>query len=164
MKLKKIISVKRTRDLIQSEEFKERYKTIPTAFTRTRKLYFPLLMILMLQKGLKSLQLRLNEMVLSLDKKESVSNSAFTQARANLDYKAFIELNQKCIVDVMYQDDDIQRYKGMRVLGIDGSKIILPATPDIIDEFGEISYGSSKTFTEGTYCYSMASTMYDVLN
>lgn len=84
----------------------------------------------MLQKGLKSLQLRLNEFVLSFDNNESISNSAFTQARANLDYKAFIELNQKSIVD----------------------------------EFGEVPYGSKETFTDGTYCYALASTMYDLLN
>lgn len=118
----------------------------------------------MLQKGLKSLQLRLNEFVLSFDNNESTSNSAFTQARANLDYKAFIELNQKSIVDVMYRDNNIKTYKGMRVLGIDGSKIILPSSKNIIDEFGEVPYGSKETFTDGTYCYALASTMYDLLN
>jgi len=164
MEFKKIISIKRARGLIQSEEFKQRYKNTPTAFTRTRKLHFPILMILMLQKGLKSLQLRLNEFILSLENKDSISNSAFTQARANLDYKAFIELNQKCVVDVMYRDKNIKTYKGMRVIGIDGSKIILPSTKSIIDEFGEVPYGSKNTFADGTFSYAMASTMYDVLN
>ena len=164
MESKKITSIKKARELIQSHEFKEQYKNTPTAFTRTRKLHFPILMILMLQKGLKSLQLRLNELVLSSDKTESISNSAFTQARANLDHRAFIELNKKCVVDVMYEDKNIKTYKGMRVLGVDGSKVILPSTQNIIDEFGEVPYGSKKTFSEGTYCYAMASTMYDVLN
>jgi len=164
MKSKKKISIERARELIQSNEFKERYKNTPTAFTRTRKLHFSILVVLMLQKGLKSLQLRLNELVLSLENEDSISNSAFTQARANLDYKAFIELNQKCVVDVMYRDEDIKTYKGMRVLGVDGSKIILPATQSIINEFGEVPYGSKNSFTEGTYSYAMASTMYDVLN
>jgi hypothetical protein len=163
MKSKKILSINRTKELIHSDEFKERYKNTPTAFTRTRKLYFPILMILLLQKGLKSLQLRLNELSLTLNQ-ESVSNSAFTQARANLDYRAFIELNKKCVVDVMYSDNNIKTYKGMRVLGIDGSKIILPFTQNIINEFGDISYGSENTFAQGTYSYAMASTMYDVLN
>jgi len=164
MKLKKTISIQRAKELIQSDAYKERYKNSPTAFTRTRKLYFPILMILILQKGLKSLQLRLNELVLSLEGQESISNSAFTQARANLDYRAFIELNKRCVVDVMYGDNNIQTYKGMRVLGIDGSKIILPSTQNIIDEFGEVPYGNKNTSVEGTYCYAMASTMYDVLN
>ena len=164
MESKNIKSIKIARELLQSHEFKERYKNTPTAFTRTRKLHFSTLIVLMLQKGLKSLQLRLNELVLSLERSESVSNSAFTQARANLDYRAFIELNQKSVVDVMYSDNNIKTYKGMRVLGIDGSKIILPSTPSIIDEFGEVSYGSKKTFTQGDYSYALASTVYDVLN
>ena len=31
----------------------------------------------------------------------------------------------------MYSDDNIKLYKGMRVMGIDGSKILLPDTTDI---------------------------------
>lgn len=120
--------------------------------------------MLIIQKGLKSLQLRLNEYVMSKNKKETVSNSAFTQARAKLKYTAFIEMNQKCIVDVVYGDEDYKKYKGMRVVAIDGSKIILPQEDDIIAEFGEVSYGSENTFTQGTYCYAMASVLYDVLN
>ena len=49
------------------------------------------MIMLIIQKGLKSLQLRLNEYVMSKNKKETVSNSAFTQARAKLKYTAFIE-------------------------------------------------------------------------
>ncbi len=64
-----------------------------------------MLLILILQKGLKSIQLRLNEMMMFMKYDESISNSAFTQARINLDYHAFIELNQKSVVDVMYEDD-----------------------------------------------------------
>jgi len=116
--------------LIQEEKFKERHRNSKTAFTRTRKLYFSLLVVLILKKSMKSIQLILNEFTSIFDL-ETVSNSAFTQARANLKYTAFIELNQKAVVDVMYSDDNIQLYKGMRVMGIDGSKILLPDTTDI---------------------------------
>lgn len=102
MKSKKILRINTTKELIHSNEFKKRYKSNPTAFTRNRKLYFPILMILLLQKSLKSLQLKLNELSLML-KQENVSNSAFTQARANLDYRAFIELNKKYVVEKRYK-------------------------------------------------------------
>jgi hypothetical protein len=46
-------------------------------------------------------------------------------ARRNLRHTAFIELNQKAVVDVMYSDDLIKLYKGMRVMGVDGSKIVI---------------------------------------
>jgi hypothetical protein len=93
----------------------------------------------MLQNGMKSIQLLLNEFILKFEL-ENVSNSAYTQARANLKYTAFIELNQKAVVNVMYRDDDIKLYKDMRVLAIDGSKILLPESDEITQEFGQISY------------------------
>jgi len=98
---------------------------------------------------MKSLQLILNELTLALDS-NTVTNSAFTQARANLRHTAFIELNKKAVVDVMYRDNNIKRYKGMRVLGIDGSKILLPSTPDIKKEFGQISYSNDHPDVKGT--------------
>ena len=112
---------------------------------------------------MKSIQLILNEFTSIFDL-ETISNSAFTQARANLKYTAFIELNQKAVVDVMYSDDNIKLYKGMRVLGIDGSKILLPDTTDITNEFGQISYSNDHPEVKGSHTYAMASVMYDVLN
>jgi len=90
-------------------------------------------MILILKKSLKSLQLVLNELALEQDM-PPVTASAFTQARANLHHTAFIELNQKAIVNVMYCDNNVKLYKGMRVIGIDGSKILLPQHKSIIKE------------------------------
>jgi hypothetical protein len=46
-------------------------------------------MVLILQKSLKSLQLRMNEFMLLLGR-ETATNSAFTQARANLKHPAFM--------------------------------------------------------------------------
>ena len=134
-----------------------------TAFTRTRKLSFPILVVLLLQKSMKSLQLILNEFTSTFNW-ESVTNSAFTQARRNLSHTAFIELNQKAVIDVMYSDDNIKLYKGMRVMGIDGSKIILPDSSDITQEFGQISYSNDHPEVKGSHNYALASVMYDVLN
>jgi hypothetical protein len=120
-------------------------------------------MVLILKKSMKSLQLVLNELT-TKQGLTTVSNSAFTQARANLSHTAFIELNQKAIVDVMYSDNNIKRYKGMRVLGVDGSKVLLPDTPDVIQEFGEISYSNDRFAIKGSHAYGLASVMYDVLN
>jgi hypothetical protein len=64
----------------------------------------------------------------------------------------------------MYSNNNIKRYKGMRVLGIDGSKILLPNTPDIRKKFGQISYRNDHPDVKGAHAYGMASVMYDVLN
>ncbi|MDM8565859.1 hypothetical protein QUF74_09425 [Candidatus Halobeggiatoa sp. HSG11] len=69
---------------------------------------------------------------------DTVTNRAFTQVRRNLHHTAFIELNQKAVVNLMYSDDNVKLYKGMRVIGIDGSKILLPDNIEITEEFGEI--------------------------
>jgi hypothetical protein len=42
-----------------------------------------------------------------------------------LKHTVFIELNQKAIVDVLYQDEDFKEFWGKRVLAIVGSKIRL---------------------------------------
>lgn len=152
-----------SRTLINDYYFKLRHRVVKTAFTRLRTLSFPIVMILIIQKSLKSLQLILNEFALEFDI-NTVTASAFTQARANLSHTAFIELNQKAVVDVMYKDDNIVRYKGMRVLGIDGSKLLLPNHNDIINTFGEISYSNDHPEIEGTHAYGLASVLYDVCN
>ncbi|MDM8561263.1 hypothetical protein [Candidatus Parabeggiatoa sp. HSG14] len=81
-----------------------------------------------------------------------MTNSAFTSLRANLKHTAFIELNQKAVVDVMYSDNNIKKfYKGMRVMGIDGSKLLLPDSAEITEDFGQISCRSDHPDVKGSH-------------
>jgi hypothetical protein len=114
----------------------------------------------MIQKSAKSMQLVLNEFLEKL-KIPLVSSSAFSQARSHLSYKAFIELNQEAIVKVCYGDGEYERYKGFRVLGVDGSKIYLPAQEAIIKEFGGTPKNQQSAQIQP---FALASVMYDVLN
>jgi len=161
--MKKKQLLEKSQELINSETFKERHRASEKYFTRTRKLCFSLLIILIIRKSVKSMQLILNELSMELDTKP-VTAAAFTKARAKLKHTAFIELNREAIVGVCYGDGDFKRYKGFRVLGIDGSKLLLPDTFDVIKEFGQISYRSDKNLPKGQHAYGMASVMYDVLN
>ena len=111
--------------MLRSEEFKERHRTAKKYFSRARVLTFPIVMLILIQKSAKSMQLVLNEFFEKI-KIPTVSSSAFTQARSHLSHKALIELNQEAIVKVCYGDGEYERYKGYRVLGIDGSKVYLP--------------------------------------
>jgi phage FluMu gp28-like protein len=72
----------------------------------------------------------------------TVTSGALTKARKKFKQTAFVELNQAAIVDVMYAEGDYETYKGHRVLAVDGSKILLPNTKDVIDEFGTIKYSN----------------------
>lgn len=129
-------------------------------FSRARVLTFPIVMMILIQKSAKSMQLVLNEFLGKM-KVPPVTSSAFTQARAHLKHEAFIELNQEAIVKVFYSDDEYKRYKGYRVLGVDGSKIYLPREKDIIAEFGGTP---SNQYVEAIRPFALGSVLYDVLN
>lgn len=118
---------------------------------------------MLLIKGMKSLQLSLNELVPRLEKySQTVSNAAYSKARAKFRHTAFIELNESCVLPAMYGDDDYKTFHGMRILAIDGSKIILPKNSAIAKEFGATAYANKQS--SGEYCSALASVLYDVLN
>ena len=101
-------------------------------------------------------------MVLGL---ESVTAAAFSQARKRIRHTAFIELNEQAIVNVMYREGEYLRYKGFRVLAIDGSKIRLPETEEINQEFGQVAYTNGQNEEiKGYHTYAQGSVLYDVLN
>ena len=117
-------------------------------------------MLILLQKSAKSMQLVLNEFFKKL-KMPLVSSSAFSQARQQLKAEAFIELNREAVVAVMYADQAYERYKGLRVLGVDGSKVYLPATAAIINKFGGTAKNQHSQHIEP---FGLASVLFDLLN
>ncbi len=152
--------VQQVRALLRDDDFKVRHRTQAKYFTRRRALTFGLVTLLILQKSVKGMQLVLNEFFGKL-KRLPVSSSAFTQARSHLRHTAFIELNQKAVVDVCYGDGDYQRYRGFRLLGVDGSKVHLPDTPAIREVFGTIDHHPEGGRPQP---YALASVVYDLLN
>ncbi len=155
------------RSIINNVKFKETHRQSDKHFVRQRVLTFPIMILLLLQKGSRSLQLLLNEFINIKLPEITVTGGAFTKARKKFKHTAFVELNQAAIVDVMYADGDYETYKGHRVLAVDGSKVLLPNTQDVIDEFGTIKYSNGsqhKHKVEGERAYGLASVMYDVLN
>lgn len=113
---------------------------------------------------MKSLQNVVNEAMtwLGLD---SVTDSAYSQARYKLKHTAFIELNQSAVVETLYGDGDYLKFWGFRVLSVDGSKIVLPDTEAVRGEFGTVAWTNGKTAEiQGERPYALASVLYDVLN
>ncbi len=156
--------VNNTKKLLKDEEFKSHHRTSPKVFRRERKLTFSLVILLIMQKTMKSIQLLLNEVFGQLDL-DPATNSAFTQARRHLKHTAFIELNQKAIVAEYYQDETYQRYQGFRLLAIDGSKLRLPDSHEIQEVFGTIKTTNGKDHQIiGKPAHGLASVCYDVLN
>jgi hypothetical protein len=153
-----------SRNLIQEEGFKERNRKSEKVFLRNRSLTFVTVLILVLRKSVKSLQCLVNEALVGLGV-NTVTASAFSQARYNLKHTAFIELNQKAVVKVFYGDDDYSTYWNKRILAVDGSKIRLPNTSEICKNFGTISYSQGEdSEVQGEHPYALGSVLYDVLN
>src|SRR5690242_13561988 len=98
-----VVAVQRVRTFLGENAFLERHRKSSVAFTRQRHLIFPVVMLLVLQKTVKSIQLHLNEFFDKLSdglSQRTVTASAWTQARSKLSYTAFIELNQFAVLDV----------------------------------------------------------------
>jgi hypothetical protein len=153
-----------TRRVLASEVFKNRHRTTAKVFTRVRQLPFALVLTLVLRKSMKSLQNVVNEAMSWLDA-EPVTGSAFSQARYTFKHGAFIELNAAAVVNTVYGDGDYRTFWGLRILAVDGSKILLPDSEEIRQAFGTIAYSNGpEGHVQGERPYALASVLYDVLN
>ena len=143
--------------------FEKRHKVNEQVFTRERKLPFRTVLKLLLRKSVKSLQVVLNEWCENLD--YEISASALSQARRKLRHTAFIELLEKSVVQVMYRVGEHQRYKGKRLLAVDGTSLRLPNTTDLRKKFGLVVHMQSKRqVIESNQVEAKATVLYDVLN
>lgn len=145
-----------------SDSFLRRHRRDEKSFTRNRKLPFNSVLTNLLRKSVKSLQRVLNEWCCHLD--EFISASALSQARQKFRYTAFIELLEECVVKPLYDDKSHKRFKGHRLLAIDGSTLRLPTSKELIDEFGTVRYMNGRQAVGVDTVEAKASVLYDVLN
>ena len=158
------LKTERSRELIEDEDFKGRHRARQKDFTRVLSLPFALFLVLMMRKSVKSLQNVVNEAMTWLNE-PLVTASATSQARYKLKHTEFIELNQEAVVKTLYSDNDYQTFWGFRVLAMDGSKLLLPDSEDVREEFGTIAWTAGNTTEQqGEQPYALASVLYDVLN
>ena len=103
------------RDKKRIVAFVDKHKIGCKSFTRERKLGFDKMMTMIIKKSNKSIQNSLNDMQLDLGEEVSISNSAYTQARAKLNYTAF-QAYATMSSDMFYEDGEYARYKNLRLL------------------------------------------------
>lgn len=96
----------------------------------------------------------------SPDSFESISKSAFTQARKKLKPEAFIELTQSQLSYFQQHAPYKKNWKGKRIVAIDGSLLTLPYSDELSTSFGIMKNQHATHYTVGARC-SMA---YDVCN
>lgn len=139
-----------------------KYRKNAAAFTRRRKLGFSDLVVLIIQKTIKSLQIKLNEYS-DRFAGGSISASAFVQARSKLSYRFFKEASSEYVA-AFYEEEVTQKYKGYRVLAVDGTQIRLPDSEEIYEQFGRIESNNQNKSYKGQYASSLCTVLYDVLN
>lgn len=145
-----------------------RYRRRPQDFSRECVLTFPVLMLFLLQKSLKSLQGRLHEFFWQLAGTDAptASAGALTHARAKLLPGAFIELNQTAVLATVYGPEYgpwARRWRGHRLSGIDSSLFRLPDSAGLRAHFGVVQcanhHGDNQRYPE-----ARVSVLYDLLN
>ena len=163
---KKTINI--IKEIINSKEIKMQFRKSEKDFTRNRKLTFEIIVNLILQKWVKSLQLRLNEFSIKLSGKlETITSSAYVQAKNKLSYKLFLHLNLAIIINRYYDIKEneawYKTWNNYRILATDGSQIRLPDEKEIKDK-----YWTSKiknwNWDLWEYTHWLLSVLYDPLN
>src|SRR5206468_5331912 len=133
--------IEKLRQQLCDVQFSARHRVRPEDFTRQRQLTFPIVMLFVLQKTVKSIQRHLHEFLNELTGGqlfEPVTAGAFTHARAKLKHTAFIELNEKTVVPWIYdseQSQSVKRWRGHRLLGMDSSILRLPNSAGLREQF-----------------------------
>lgn len=129
-----------TRQLIEDSSFSQRHRTRPEYFTRKRSLTFVNVIVVLLKKSVRAIQQRLHELIDELSSQiQSVTSPSWCVARMKLRHTAFIELNERAILNVVYGPErqfKLCLWKGHRLVGIDSSLVRLPNTEALGSEFG----------------------------
>ena len=135
-------------------------RTKVTFFTRKgkNKMEFKHIIIFILNFVKKSLQLELDNFFSKVNDPDfRVSKQAFSEARLKISPTAFVKMSD-AILKWFYNDTDFKRYRGYRLLAIDGSVLEINNTEKSRSEFGYVENQCSKV------ARAQASGLYDVEN
>lgn len=160
-------SLNHTRELIAQESFCHEHRVNDKAFTRKRYFTFMVSVLFVLQKTIRSVQLHLHSFFESLEQAApGLTPSAWSQARLKLRYTAFVALNEKAIVQVVYRDPahpQLRLWQGHRLVAIDSSLVRLPNQEALGQEFGWVECKNDSGQC-GRYPQARLSVLTDVLN
>jgi hypothetical protein len=116
-------------------------RTKSTYFTKeTAKMNFRDAIYFILKGLRKTLQIEIDDWFEFLGGENTMTKQAFSQLRQKIKPDAFIQLNDN-YVTWFYSDDNFKKYKGYRLLSIDGS---ITEIPNTITKRGDGSVASYK--------------------
>jgi hypothetical protein len=151
-------------------DFIARHRVRAQDFTRQRQLTFPVIMLFILQKTVKSIQRHLHEFLNELAQGElfePLTAGALTKARAKLKHTAFVELNQATVVPWIYKGEPartLKHWRGHRLLGIDSSLLRLPNSGELREQFSVVEVINQSGSTGTRFPEARMSVLYDLLN
>jgi hypothetical protein len=160
--------VEAVRARLRAPEFLGRHRVRGQDFTRQCQLTFPVVMLFVLQKTLRSIQRHLHELLNELaagELFEPVTTGAFTHARAKLKHTAFVELNRECVLPAAYSAEAQRsgdRWRGHRLIGLDSSKTRLPNSQEMGEQFGWVEVSNQNGSTGTRYPEGRLSVVYDL--
>jgi len=157
-KLDFVVMLKMVKEDVDSQEYLEIARRIPTAFTRNRKMPFCDIINFIISSKARSVQTEL-DLFFKQKGGETVSRQAFSKAREKIDPRAIVYLNKKVLGKFEKEDCDVLTYKGYRLIGVDGTIIDLPNTPELREAYGYSSNGTGKEYAKG-----LSVMAFDVLN
>lgn len=147
---------------IYSTNFMNASKNNNKDFTRNRKLCFTSIILFILNSIKSTLQKELTNFMELISSSSTtpkkISKSAFSQSRMKLNPESFTHLNN-ILNREFYSDKDFPKWKGFRLLSIDGSTCQLPYSKQLKDHFGYVTGNHSKNFP-----IARTSCLYDLLN
>ncbi len=149
---------------LEKDEFLGRSKDgSKGVFTRDRKLTIKRLIIIIMTLN-RAVQRELDSFFQKITSSDftirEATKGAFSQARAKLNAWAFVRLNEVA-VDSFYNGAGYYQWNRMRLLAVDGTRLMLPNHPSIKEEFGECSFGPN---ADSPRSMAIGSMLYDVLN
>jgi hypothetical protein len=146
--------------------FTNLYKIGDKSFTRNRFFTFKVLLGFLMTNLQKSIQ---REISLFVDAIEldggcipEVGKSAFCKARKKLQPTIFKALSNE-VVNEFYKFGEAELWHGYRIIGVDGSRIVMPNTKAMSNRFGVVVSSEGNKDNNAT-CMAQALTMYDTLN
>jgi hypothetical protein len=146
--------VKSLMELILSEKFLKSAKRRTTDFTRNRKMGFTQLIIFMMNLLRTSTQTALDRFFELIGTPDThMTQQSFSEARQKLLPEACRELLLNT-VQCVYAND-VDRWHGMVVIAVDGSKIQLPDDKQLLETFGGIGREASSPTAQASIAYDM---------
>jgi hypothetical protein len=152
--------IKITDELVNDIIFMCETRIKETYFTRigNNKMTFKSIVVFILNFVKRTLQLELDDFFNNINGTNfDVTKQAFSGARQKISPTAFIKMSDE-IIKWFYKDTDFNRYKGYRLLSIDGTILEINNSENLRDKFGYIENQSIKV------ARAKATGLYDVEN